>query len=217
MEKITQKELIKIAEDNGLEFSDRMINYYINLNLLPRPAKTKSSAKSEKAENLFDYNHAIFMLEILKKYKSFKFAKISQMKSILGGGRYTFYEELLFLSDYIISGKLEGGDLRVCSATIRVNNRIFKNIAMHEIDYPEDLEFDYSLFDNCPFFPNYDLWYFENHKKEIQDKYDFNVERLGQRTYFSVKIPTEKEFEPKKYLEENFGKLYFNFKNTKLI
>ena len=102
-ERISQTELINVAGKDGMKLTKRMVNYYINLNLLPKPVKTidKSVSDSEKAQNLFDLRHAIFMSEILKKKKLFGFSKISQMKSILGGGRYTLYEELMFLKNYI--------------------------------------------------------------------------------------------------------------------
>lgn len=199
--KITQQELIKLAKTEGIKLTDRIVNYYINRNLLPMPIRTKNSPSSDKAENIFDYNHTVFMLEILKKYKLFGFSKISQMKFLLSGGRYTIYEELKFLSNY---SKLKGGYLHVYCCTVKVNDREFKNIARHSVYIAEDLEFD-----DYPFFPNYDLWYFVNHKKTVYDEYGFKAERTNERTYFEIKIPNEKEIDPKKYLSENFIKLYF--------
>ena len=85
-DRISQEKLIKIAQKEGITLTDRMVNYYTNLNLLPKPVKTKdkSVSDSDKAQNLFEHKHAVFMLQILNNQKS------SHMNNIRRRGSYTF-------------------------------------------------------------------------------------------------------------------------------
>jgi len=205
-DKISQKKLKKLAEDKGIDLKDRMINYYINLNLLPKPIKIKDNSVSDndKAENLFDYDHTIFMWEILKKYKLLGFSNISQMKCILGGGRFTLYEELMFLNYEMHNDQIdEGSVLYVCSYEVKVNGRIFDGIAKHSVILPNGSEID-----DYPFFPNYDLWYFVRNKREFKEKLDWSVDWRSKAEYFEIEIPWEKKFDPKKYLDKSFSNLY---------
>ncbi len=203
--KITQKELIKIAKDEGIDLKDRMVNYYINLNLLPKPVKTKNSSVSDndKAENLFDYVHTIFMWEILKKYKLFGFSNISQMKCILSGGRFSLFEELMFLNYEMHNEQIdEGSVLYVCSCDVSVNSRIFNGIARHSVILPNNKEID-----DYPFFPNYDLWYFIRNKREFKKNFDWSVDWKVKTEYYEIEIPWEKKFDPKEIINKNFAKL----------
>jgi hypothetical protein len=209
-DKITQKELKEIMEKEGIKLNDRMVNYYINMNLLPKPEKTidKSVSDSDRAQNIFDYRHFLFMLEILKKAKSLGFRKISQIKTILGGGRYTLYEELMFAMSYIydeIYNLDHESVVVVSSCDVRVNDRIFTDLARHIVVEPDDTEHgDY------PFFPNYDIWHCVEHKREYKDKYYWTTEWRGRKDYFEIRIPENRKFDPVGYVKNNFVKLYFN-------
>lgn len=207
-EKINQKKLIKIAEKENIRLNDRIINYYINLNLLPKPVKTRdeSVTESNRAENVFDLDHTIFMLEILKKISSLGFKKTSQAQNILGGGRYTIYEELMYIIYDLNSRDIcEEAILNVSSASVRVNDRLFTDVARHCVILEND-----EVIDDYPFFPNYDLWHFVSHKRQFKDKYCWVADWQSKTEYFEIKVPSSKKFDRKEYVNENFSRLYFN-------
>ncbi|GAI82502.1 unnamed protein product, partial [marine sediment metagenome] len=140
-ETITQKELIKFANseyDFGL--NDRKINYYINKKLLPLPIKKKAgqASKVKKAENIFNYRHVVFMLELLKNFDRFGFKSIAGMRVILSGGRFTLIEELELLSDLVKQGKLRKGSwLNINRTAVIFNKKRINNLAKHIVEYLE--------------------------------------------------------------------------------
>jgi len=205
LETITQKELIEFANSNyDFSLNDRKINYYINKKLLPLPIKKKvgQTSKDKKAENIFNYKHVVFMLELLKNYNRFGFKSIAEMRVILSGGRFTLIRELELLFDLVKQGKIEKGAwLTANRCVVSFNGKILRNLAKHivEISDREGIE-------DIPFLPNFDIWFLLKNR-EYREKYNVNINLRDQTAYFSIKIPDAVIEKPSEYISKNLMKL----------
>ena len=201
---INQKKLIKLANENyGFEFNDRKIIYYINRNLLPMPKRKKPEGTTKKkAENIFNYRHAVFMLELLSNYSKFGFKNIAKMRVILSGGRFTLIEELELLSDLVRQGKLRKGSwLNINRTTVIFNKKRINNLAKHIVEYN-----DRDWIEDIPFLPNFDIWFLLKNK-EYREKYNIDIYLRRQTAYFSIKIPDVEIKKPSVYISKNLKKL----------
>jgi len=204
-ETITQKKLIEFANSNyDFNLNNRKINYYINKKLLPLPIKKKvgQTSKEKKAENIFNYRHVVFMLELLKNFNRFGFKSIAGMRVILSGSRFTLIEELELLSDLARQGKLRKGSwLNINRTTVIFNRRRINNLAKHIVEY-----LDRDWIEDIPFLPNFDIWFLLKNR-EYCERYNIDIYLRRQTAYFSIKIPDAEIEDPSEYVSKNMMKL----------
>ncbi len=197
-----QEKLIKDVEKKyNLKLVFGKLNYYTELNLLPKPVKEKASADkgSKKTENSYNDDELVFMLNLLKKYKEFGFKSIIGMKHILAGGNFNLAEELDFLKDQLAKGNIEK-DSKLIAYRCRVSygGNPISSIAKHEVEMPSGkTKSDY------PVFPNLGVWDLIDNK----DGYGSDISLNSKFAYFWVRI-TEKGCKIDINKSTNFG-IYF--------
>lgn len=214
MEKITQKDFLKKVEKKyGFRLSPRQVNLYISLGLLPKPLRRKDES-IQKAENIFDYNHLIFMMEINKRYQKFGFSSISGMYSIIGSRLFTLYEEIMLLKEYIKKDKLDHrSELQAYKSSFVLNGKYFKGISHHTVRIPLNKEPWEDEIEDYPFFPNYNLWNIYINREKMEKKYGLDIGLLSDKIYFNLKVPLMDISDPEEYLNKNLNILYFELKN----
>ncbi len=178
-----QEKLIKEVEEKyKLKLVFGKLNYYTELNLLPRPVKEKVSDDkgSKKTENSYNDGELVFMLNLLKKYKKFGFKSIVGMKHILAGGNFNLAEELDFLKDLLVKENIEKGSKLIsyrCKVSY-VGNPI-ASIAKHEVEMPSG-----KTISDFPVFPNLGVWDLIENK----DRYGSDITLNSKIAYLWVRI-----------------------------
>ncbi len=178
-----QEKLIKEVEEKyNLKLVFGKLNYYTELNLLPRPIKEKAVADkgSKKTENSYNDDELVFMLNLLKKYRDFGFKSIIGMKHILSGGNFNLAEELDFLKDQLAKGNIEKDSRLVAYRCWVVYAGIpISSIAKHIVEMPSS-----KILSDYPVFPNLGIWNLIENKK----KYGSDISLKKKVAYFWIKI-----------------------------
>ncbi len=177
-----EKFIEEVEEKYNLKLIFGKLNYYTELNLLPKPVKEKASADkgSKKTENSYNDDELAFMLNLLKKYREFGFKSIIGMKHILAGGNFNLAEELDFLKDQLAKGNIEK-DSKLVAYRCRVSyaGNLISSIAKHEVEMPSGKsKSDYRVF------PNLGVWDLIDSK----DEYGSYISLKSRTAYFWVRI-----------------------------
>lgn len=180
-----EKFIEEVEKKYNLKLVFGKLNYYTELNLLPRPVKGKASAdkRSKKTENTYNPKEIKLMLNLLKQYKDFGFKSIIGMKHILSGGNFNLAEELNFLKGELVKDNIEK-DSKLVAYRCKVSyaGNPISSIAEHVVEMPSGKQvFDY------PIFPNHGIWQIFKNK----EKYNLDVKLRSKIAYFWVKISKE--------------------------
>ena len=198
-----EKFIEEVEKKYNLKLVFGKLNYYTELNLLPRPIKEKASADrgSKKTENSYNPNEMELLLNLLKKYKEFGFKSIIGMKHILSGGNFNLAEELDFLKGELAKGNIEK-DSKLVAYRCRVSyaGNPISSIAKHIVEMPSG-----KILSDYPVFPNLGIWNLIENKK----KYGSDISLKKKVAYFWVKI-TDAGIDIDISNPDNFG-IYFSW------